>query len=306
MDLTKGTIKIGGKEYQLTDTNFPTVDPKDPYALTEEEQNILDGFQASFRHSERLRTHLDFIMSHGAMYKIANNKLLYHGCILVEEDGSLAEVELGGSKHKGRELLDYLEMHVRRAYHSEAPDSVDLIWYLWCGARSPLFGKDRMTSFERYFVDDKALQKEHKNPYYKFYDQPEFCEAILREFGLDPACSHIVNGHVPVKHGDSPIKAGGRLFVIDGGISKAYRSKTGIAGYTLISSSHEIQLAEHRPFHRGNDLESPETYTTVHIVERMPRRLMVEDTDAGQRFSRRIEELGQLLGLYRQGVFGEA
>ena len=240
------------------------------------------------------------------MYKIANNKLLYHGCILVEEDGSLTEVELGGSRHKGRALLDYLEMHVRRAYHSEAPDSVDLIWYLWCGARSPLFGKDRMTSFERYFIDDKALQKEHMNPYYKHYDQPEFCEAILREFGLDPACSHIVNGHVPVKHGDSPIKAGGRLFVIDGGISKAYRSKTGIAGYTLISSSHEIQLAEHRPFHRGNDLESPETYTTVHIVERMPRRLMVEDTDAGQRFSRRIEELEQLLGLYRQGVFGEA
>ena len=306
MNLEKGTIQIGGKEYPLTDTNFPTVDPKDPYALTEEEQNLLDGFQASFRHSERLRTHLDFIMSHGAMYKIANNKLLYHGCILVEEDGSLTEVELGGSRHKGRALLDYLEMHVRRAYHSEAPDSVDLIWYLWCGARSPLFGKDRMTSFERYFIDDKALQKEHMNPYYKHYDQPEFCEAILREFGLDPACSHIVNGHVPVKHGDSPIKAGGRLFVIDGGISKAYRSKTGIAGYTLISSSHEIQLAEHRPFHRGNDLESPETYTTVHIVERMPRRLMVEDTDAGQRFSRRIEELGQLLGLYRQGVFGEA
>ena len=305
MDLENGIIRIDGKEYQLTDTCFPTVDPKDPYALTEAEQGILDGFLASFRHSERLRTHIDFIINHGAMYKVANGKLLYHGCIPVNADGSFAEVSLGGSRHKGRELLDYLEMHVRRAYHSENADSVDLIWYLWCGACSPLFGKDRMTSFERYFVDDKALQKENMNPYYKYYDEPQFCDAILREFGLDPAHSHIVNGHVPVKHGETPIKAAGRLFVIDGGISKAYRSKTGIAGYTLISSSHEIQLAEHRPFHRGNDLESPETYTTVHIVEHMPHRLMVEDTDAGERFRRRIEELEELLSLYRQGVFGE-
>ena len=305
MDLENGIIRIDGKEYPLTDTCFPTVDPKDPYALTEAEQGILDGFLASFRHSERLRTHIDFIINHGAMYKVANGKLLYHGCIPVNADGSFAEVSLGGSRHKGRELLDYLEMHVRRAYHSENADSVDLIWYLWCGACSPLFGKDRMTSFERYFVDDKALQKENMNPYYKYYDEPQFCDAILREFGLDPAHSHIVNGHVPVKHGETPIKAAGRLFVIDGGISKAYRSKTGIAGYTLISSSHEIQLAEHRPFHRGNDLESPETYTTVHIVEHMPHRLMVEDTDAGERFRRRIEELEELLSLYRQGVFGE-
>lgn len=305
IDHEKGVIRIGGKEYPLTDTCFPTVDPKNPYALTEAEQNILDGFQASFRHSERLRTHLDFIINHGAMYKVANGKLLYHGCIPVNADGTFAEVDLGGGRHKGRELLDYLEMHVRRAYHSEDPSSVDLLWYLWCGARSPLFGKDRMTSFERYFIDDKALQKEHMNPYYKHYDDPLFCEAILREFGLDPSNCHIVNGHVPVKHGETPIKAGGRLFVIDGGISKAYRSKTGIAGYTLISSSHEIQLAEHRPFHRGNDLESPETYTTVHIVEHMPHRLTVEDTDAGARFRRRAEELQELLGLYLQGVFGE-
>lgn len=305
IDYEKGTIQIGGKEYKLTDSSFPTVDPKNPYALTAEEQNILDGFQASFRHSERLRTQIDFIINHGAMYKVANGKLLYHGCIPVNEDGSLQEVELFGKKCKGRELLDQLEMHVRRAYHAENPDSVDLLWYLWCGAASPLFGKDRMTSFERYFIQNKELQKENMNPYYKHYDDPEFCKALMEEFGLDPKHSHIINGHVPVKHGETPIKAGGRLFVIDGGISKAYRSKTGIAGYTLISSSHEIQLAEHRPFHKGNDLESPETYTTVHIVEHMPQRLMVEDTDAGERFRRRIDELQELLSLYRCGVLGE-
>lgn len=305
IDYEKGTIQIGGKEYKLTDSSFPTVDPKNPYALTAEEQNILDGFQASFRHSERLRTQIDFIINHGAMYKVANGKLLYHGCIPVNEDGSLQEVELFGKKCKGRELLDQLEMHVRRAYHAEDPDSVDLLWYLWCGAASPLFGKDRMTSFERYFIQNKELQKENMNPYYKHYDDPEFCKALMEEFGLDPKRSHIINGHVPVKHGETPIKAGGRLFVIDGGISKAYRSKTGIAGYTLISSSHEIQLAEHRPFHKGNDLESPETYTTVHIVEHMPQRLMVEDTDAGERFRRRIDELQELLSLYRCGVLGE-
>ena len=179
------------------------------------------------------------------------------------------------------------------------------MWYLWCGSKSPVFGKDRMTSFERYFVEDKALHKEPMNPYYQYVDNREFCERLMEEFGLDPQTSHIVNGHVPVKHGETPIKAGGRLFVIDGGISKAYRSKTGIAGYTLISSSHEIQIAEHKPFHRGNDLESPETYTTVHIVERMPRRLMVADTDAGEKFRRRAAELEELLQLYRQGVFGE-
>ena len=305
IDYEKGTIQIGGKEYKLTDSSFPTVDPKNPYALTAAEQNILDGFQASFRHSERLRTQIDFIINHGAMYKVANGKLLYHGCIPVNEDGSLQEVDLFGKKCKGRELLDQLEMHVRRAYHAENPDSVDLLWYLWCGAASPLFGKDRMTSFERYFIQNKELQKENMNPYYKHYDDPEFCKALMEEFGLDPKHSHIINGHVPVKHGETPIKAGGRLFVIDGGISKAYRSKTGIAGYTLISSSHEIQLAEHRPFHKGNDLESPETYTTVHIVEHMPRRLMVEDTDAGERFRRRIDELQELLSLYRCGVLGE-
>lgn len=305
IDRAAGTVTIGGQAYPMLDTCFPTLDPADPYALTEEEQGLVDGFLASFRHSERLRTHIDFIVNHGAMYKVANGKLLYHGCMPLEPDGSFSELSLRTGRFAGRALLDHLEMRVRRAYHSQDSDSVDLMWYLWCGSKSPVFGKDRMTSFERYFVEDKALHKEPMNPYYQYVDNREFCERLMEEFGLDPQTSHIVNGHVPVKHGETPIKAGGRLFVIDGGISKAYRSKTGIAGYTLISSSHEIQLAEHKPFHRGNDLESPETYTTVHIVERMPRRLMVADTDAGEKFRRRAAELEELLQLYRQGVFGE-
>lgn len=305
IDRAAGTVTIGGQAYPMLDTCFPTLDPADPYALTEEEQGLVDGFLASFRHSERLRTHIDFIVNHGAMYKVANGKLLYHGCMPLEPDGSFSELSLRTGRFAGRALLDHLEMRVRRAYHSQDSDSVDLMWYLWCGSKSPVFGKDRMTSFERYFVEDKALHKEPMNPYYQYVDNREFCERLMEEFGLDPQTSHIVNGHVPVKHGETPIKAGGRLFVIDGGISKAYRSKTGIAGYTLISSSHEIQIAEHKPFHRGNDLESPETYTTVHIVERMPRRLMVADTDAGEKFRRRAAELEELLQLYRQGVFGE-
>ena len=305
IDRAAGTVTIGGQAYPMLDTCFPTLDPADPYALTEEEQGLVDGFLASFRHSERLRTHIDFIVNHGAMYKVANGKLLYHGCMPLEPDGSFSELSLRTGRFAGRALLDHLEMRVRRAYHSQDSDSVDLMWYLWCGSKSPVFGKDRMTSFERYFVEDKALHKEPMNPYYQYVDNREFCERLMEEFGLDPQTSHIVNGHVPVKHGETPIKAGGRLFVIDGGISKAYRSKTGIAGYTLISSSHEIQIAEHKPFHRGNDLESPETYTTVHIVERMPRRLMVADTDAGEKFRRRAAELEDLLQLYRQGVFGE-
>lgn len=305
IDRAAGTVTIGGQAYPMLDTCFPTLDPADPYALTEEEQGLVDGFLASFRHSERLRAHIDFIVNHGAMYKVANGKLLYHGCMPLEPDGSFSELSLRTGRFAGRALLDHLEMRVRRAYHSQDSDSVDLMWYLWCGSKSPVFGKDRMTSFERYFVEDKALHKEPMNPYYQYVDNREFCERLMEEFGLDPQTSHIVNGHVPVKHGETPIKAGGRLFVIDGGISKAYRSKTGIAGYTLISSSHEIQIAEHKPFHRGNDLESPETYTTVHIVERMPRRLMVADTDAGEKFRRRAAELEELLQLYRQGVFGE-
>ena len=305
IDRAAGTVTIGGQAYPMLDTCFPTLDPADPYALTEEEQGLVDGFLASFRHSERLRTHIDFIVNHGAMYKVANGKLLYHGCMPLEPDGSFSELSLRTGRFAGRALLDHLEMRVRRAYHSQDSDSVDLMWYLWCGSKSPVFGKDRMTSFERYFVEDKALHKEPMNPYYQYVDNREFCERLMEEFGLDPQTSHIVNGHVPVKHGETPIKAGGRLFVIDGGISKAYSSKTGIAGYTLISSSHEIQIAEHKPFHRGNDLESPETYTTVHIVERMPRRLMVADTDAGEKFRRRAAELEELLQLYRQGVFGE-
>lgn len=306
VNFEKGTITLDGKEYQMLDTNFPTVDPTDPYKLTEAEEALVENTLASFRHSAKLRRHIDYIYTHGAMYKVSNNNLLYHGCIPMTESGKFDKLVLPSGAYSGKALLDYLDSCVRKAYYTGDENCVDLMWYLWCGAKSPVFGKDRMTTFERCFIGDKTLQSEPMNPYYHNYDDPKQSEKIMREFGLDPAKSHIVNGHVPVKNGENPVKAGGRLFVIDGGISKAYQSKTGIAGYTLIYNSHDIELAEHMPF-RPADENHPlaEMTSTVHIVERMPRRMTVADTDAGEIYREKIEDLEKLLELYRDGTLGE-
>ena len=306
VNFEKGTITLDGKEYQMLDTNFPTVDPNDPYKLTEAEEALVENTLASFRHSAKLRRHIDYIYTHGAMYKVSNNNLLYHGCIPMTESGKFDKLVLPSGAYSGKALLDYLDSCVRKAYYTGDENCVDLMWYLWCGAKSPVFGKDRMTTFERCFIGDKTLQSEPMNPYYHNYDDPKQSEKIMREFGLDPAKSHIVNGHVPVKNGENPVKAGGRLFVIDGGISKAYQSKTGIAGYTLIYNSHDIELAEHMPF-RPADENHPlaEMTSTVHIVERMPRRMTVADTDAGEIYREKIEDLEKLLELYRDGTLGE-
>lgn len=236
------------------------------------------------------------------MYKVINNNLLYHGCIPLTEDGALDTVKLESGSFSGKALLDHLDKRVRQAYYSGDQSSVDLMWYLWCGAKSPLFGRDRMTTFERYFIADKSTYTETRNAYYQAYEDVSVCERILREFGLDPSCSHIINGHVPVKHGENPVKAGGRLFVIDGGISKAYQSTTGIAGYTLIFDSHDLQLAEHRPFRPATSEQTASTFTSIHVVEKMPHRLLVEDTDAGEQIRSKITALGELLYAYRDGV----
>ncbi len=303
IDYEAGTITIDGKSYPLNDTNLPTIDPADPYRLSDEEQALVEGFQNSFKHSSMLRRHLDFIMGVGSMYLVKNDKLLFHGCMPMNEDGSFAVLHHGGTQRAGKVMMDYLDDQVRLAYYTGDPDAVDLLWYLWSGAKSPLFGKDRMTSFERAFIKDKSLHHEGMNPYYHHCEDSAVCARILLEFGIDPTRGHIVNGHVPVKHGENPIKADGRLFVIDGGISKAYQSKTGIAGYTLISSSHDIQLAEHKPFQPADDTHTAETYSTVRIVERMPQRVMVEDTDGGKRIQDRINALKQLLARYQTGAF---
>lgn len=303
INFEKGYVKINGKEYKMLDTNFPTIDPADPYKLTEAEHALVENTLASFRHSAQLRKHIEYLYTHGAMYKVSNNNLLYHGCIPMTNDGKFDKLVIKNSSYSGKALLDYLDNCVRKAYYTGEQNCVDLMWYLWCGAKSPLFGKDKMTTFERCLINDKTLQLEPMNPYYHNYDDPKQSEKIMHEFGLDPAKAHIVNGHVPVKNGENPIKAGGRLFVIDGGISKAYQSKTGIAGYTLIYNSHDIELAEHMPFKPANEENQlAEMTSSVHIVERMPRRMTVADTDIGVSYRERIEDLENLLKLYQEGT----
>ena len=302
IDYNDYTITLDGKKYELLDRNFPTIDPEDPYRLTPEESELTEGLWQSFQHSAQLHEHIDYIYNHGGMYKVINNNLLYHGCIPLTEDGALDTVKLESGSFSGKALLDHLDKRVRQAYYSGDQSSVDLMWYLWCGAKSPLFGRDRMTTFERYFIADKSTYTETRNAYYQAYEDVSVCERILREFGLDPSCSHIINGHVPVKHGENPVKAGGRLFVIDGGISKAYQSTTGIAGYTLIFDSHDLQLAEHRPFRPATSEQTASTFTSIHVVEKMPHRLLVEDTDAGEQIRSKITALGELLYAYRDGV----
>ncbi len=301
MDLERGVVTIEGKEYPLTDTNFPTVDPQNPYALTQDEEEVADAIAASFQHGERLRRHIDYLVSNGSMYKAYNGNLLYHGCIPMNEDGSFASLEVGEETCSGKALLDALDQRVRRAYYSGDASDTDFYWYLWIGPKSPLFGKEKVTTFERYFTDAPELREEPKNPYYRLIDRPETVTHILEEFGLDPRTSHIVNGHVPVKQGESPVKANGRLFVIDGGIAKSYRPTTGIAGYTLIYNSTVIKLAEHQPIldETGRHVT---TRTVTRVVERMPRQIMMSETDAGREYQEKIAHLEQLIELYRNGT----
>lgn len=307
IDFEKGTVTVEGKEYQMLDMKFPTVDPKDPLKLTKREEELLRTLQMSFLHSARLQRHIKFIYSHGGVYKICNKNLLYHGCIPMKKDGSFESITFDGIPYSGKALMDYIDRMVQTAYFlpegdKEKQDGQDFMWYLWCGAKSPLFGKDKMTTFEHYFVEDKSTHKEVLNPYYQLSVKEEYCDKLLQEFGLPTTGAHIINGHVPVKikDGETPVKARGKLFIIDGGLSKAYQSKTGIAGYTLIFNSHHLALAEHKPFKIG-DRYTPK----VTIVEKMKSRVMVGDTDLGKELDARIEDLKELLKAYRDGIIKE-
>ncbi len=307
VDFEKHTVAIDGKEYPLSDCQFPTVDWSDPLKLTAEEEELLRTLVLSFKHSSLLHKHVRFLYSKGALYKCHNGNLLYHGCIPMREDGSFEEMNCGGRMLSGRALMDYIGEQVHRAYflpeeEPEKEDARDFMWYLWCGAKSPVFGKDRMTSFEHYFVEDKATYRERMNPYYKLSQQEEVCLRILQEFGLTGSGSHIINGHVPVKikDGETPVKAGGRLFVIDGGLSKAYQKRTGIAGYTLIYNSHHLALAEHKPFNPNK-----ENTPKVSIVEKMKNRVMVAGTDRGEELLAQIQDLKELAAAYRRGDIQE-
>ena len=307
IDFAKGTVAIGGKEYPMKDMLLPTVDPKDPLKLTKEEEELMRTLQMSFKHSTDLQRHIKFVYSHGGMYKCCNSNVLYHGCIPMKEDGEFDELKINGIIYSGKRLLKYIEDIVKMAYFLPDGDPMkewcmDFVWYLWCGPKSPVFGKDKMATFESYFVADKATHKEHMNPYYKLSQKEEICDKILKEFGLPVTGSHIINGHVPVKlkDGESPIKGNGKLYVIDGGLSKAYQPKTGIAGYTLIFNSHYLALAEHKPFDPNQ-----ESTPKVEIVERMQKRVMVADTDIGKRLKAQIEDLYELVAAYRGGVLKE-
>jgi len=311
-DFKSGTVTINGQVYNLCDRSFPTVDPDDPLRLTPEEAELVRILQMSFHHSTVLNAHIKFLYARGSMYKTCNGNLLYHGCIPMMEDGEFCRIKLpfAGEENReyyGKALLDRIAVEVNRAYFApygtpEQKEASDYMWYLWCGADSPLYGKDKMAFFERTLLEKTGNGGEFKEiyaPYYRVHDKAEVCEKILREFGLDGKRGHIINGHVPVqlKDGESPIKADGRLFVIDGGISKAYRSKTGIAGYTLIYDSHSLRIAEHKPY----DAKTNDITPKVKVVEKMERRVNIADTDYGEELEIRIKELRALLEAYRSG-----
>ena len=313
IDYEKGTIKLRDGVYPLRDTNFPTIDPEDPYRLTEEEKATLMALEASFLQSEKLQEHIKFIYSHGALYKVVNGNLLYHGCIPMDENGEFEKCTINGVTASGREYMDYLDSQVRKAYFNpdeseETGRSGDLMWYLWLGSKSPLFGKDQMTTLERCFVEDKKTHKEYTVPYYKLINRRDICEKILKEFGLDPENSHILNGHVPVKikDGESPVKGEGKLFIIDGGMSKAYQKQTGIAGYTFIFNSRYMALSEHKPYiplqPDGTQIFHTPVIRTVKTLE---KRMLVKDTDQGQELIREVEELKALVKAYRTGELKE-
>ena len=315
IDFQSGTIDLDGKRYAMRSCRFPTVDPEDPYALNPQERDVMDRLIQEFAHSEKLQRHVQFLYSAGGMYLRCNGNLLYHGCIPMEEDGTFAAIPVTGAENlSGRAGIDAAEQLARQGYFGKAGqknrrDGQDFLWYLGCGPASPLFGKDKMTTFERYFVSDKATHAEKKNAYYDKQDDEETALRILREFGLSET-GLIVNGHVPVKvgKGESPIKAGGRLLVIDGGMSRAYQPVTGIAGYTLIFTSHDVSLSAHQPFISKASAISDEQdiHSMQSIVKKMPHRLLIEDTDEGEVLKARIEDLMQLIQAYRSGLIKEA
>ena len=314
IDLKRGLFILDGKEYEMKDSFFPTVNPEDPYALTPAEADVVRKLHNSFTRSEKLKKHINCIFRYGCMYNVCNSNLLFHASMPLNADGTLKEVEILGRRYKGRELLNRVGQLIRIAYFGDRNEpekdfATDYVWYLWCGKDSPAFDKSKMATFERYFLTDKELHKEEKGAYYTLRDNEEICDMILDEFGVTGEHRHIINGHVPVKaaKGEKPIKANGKLMVIDGGFSKAYHPETGIAGYTLVYHSRGFQLVQHDPFsstqkavEEGQDIKS-----TTQLVELSSQRMMVKDTDKGRELMVQIEDLKKLLAAYRLGLIKE-
>ncbi|WP_239256176.1 fructose-1,6-bisphosphatase [Listeria ilorinensis] len=314
IDYLAGTIVRKGKTYPLLDCYFPTIDPEDPYRLTADEQEVIEKLTFSFKNCERLQKHIQFLYAKGSMFLTYNGNLLYHGCIPLNEDGSFMEMELREKKVSGRTLLVEFEQLAREGYFrpsgtAEKEYACAIIWYLWTGAASSLFGKSEMTTFERYFLADKATHHEAKNPYYQLRNEPAVCEQILTEFGLDPLSGHIINGHTPVKegNGESPIKADGKMLVIDGGFSKPYQKTTGLAGYTLLFNSYGLQLVSHQPFTSTEEAIQNETdiLSTRQVIEMEIERKRVADTDIGLELLSQAEDLKCLVEAYRKGFLKE-
>lgn len=311
----KGTIMYEGKEYPLTDSNFPTIDPADPYKLSPEERDIMDKIHTSFINSEKLRKHMHCLYSKGSMYLVTNGNLLFHASIPLNEDGSFRHVRIGKKEYWGRKLLDKTDQLLRTAYFevegkTEKQFAQDYVWYLWCGKDTPSFDKSKMTTFERYFIADKETHHEEKGHYYTLRNEQEICEKILREFDVEAGPhTHIINGHVPVKtiKGETPVRANGKLIVIDGGFSKAYQPKTGIAGYTLVYHSHGFQLVQHQPFESRQKAieEGLDIKSSTSLVEYSQNRVMVRDTDKGRELRVQIHDLQKLLATYRMGLLKE-
>lgn len=314
INFEKGTVMVEGREYKMRDMDFPTIDPANPYELTPEETEVMERLRQAFTRCDKLQKDVRFLFSKGRLYKVYNSNLLYHGCVPLDEEGSFLKVNVFGKEYSGKALYDILDTYARRGYYAsrESGDKAkgeDILWYIWTGPNSPVFGKDKMTTFERYFIEDKETHVETKNAYYRLYDNEEIVDKILREFGLDTTKSHIVNGHVPVerKKGESPIKCNGKLLVIDGGFSKAYQHKTGIAGYTLVANSYGMRLVSHEPFESTEAAIRKESdiFSDSIVVETALRRQCVADTDIGVELKESIHQLEELLDAYREGVLVE-
>ena len=312
IDYTNHTITLNGTTYPLLDTNLPTVNPADPYALNQEEQDLMNQLWRSFRKSEKMQRHLRMLYEHGSLYLVRNGFLLYHAAIPLNEDGSFTEADVCGKRVSGKALMDRTDEVIRQAYYGEGKtkqNALDYMLYLWEGEFSPLYNKDKMTTFERYFIADKTIQHEAKGAYFTLSDDEKVCENILKEFGLDAANGRIINGHVPVRtiKGETPIRANGKRFVIDGGFSKPYQEKTGIAGYTLIYNSHGIQLVEHESFESREQavLSGSDIQNRTLLQDNSGKRIRIKDTDKGKELLEQIGYLEQLLKAYRNGSLRE-
>jgi len=314
IDYENKSITIGGVTYPLEDCDFPTVDPADPYTLTPEESQVIEQLTASFRRSEKLQRHIRFLYSKGGLYKVSNGNLMFHGCVPMTAEGELLSFTIGGKERRGREFLDYAEKTARKAYYDKdgSPErqfGMDFLWWLWAGRNSPIFGRDRMTTFERRLIKDESAWTEPKNHYYTLYHDPAVCGMILKEFGLEGPHCHIINGHIPVKakKGESPIKGGGKLIVIDGGFCKAYQPTSGIAGYTLIYDSRKIRIVSHQPF-EGREkaiLENHDIHNESLIFERLESRMKIAETDSGRQLQAQVDDLRDLLSAYMSGAVTE-